>query len=137
MNKLAQICDTKTKGPTVTAVVALSLPDKIQYRFASNQRSEANLAVMELFVTDVLETLRVWTEATSLLIKLRVLRKVIAFTRKRLEGYVKAVASCSEACLQETTGLDVKVVQRLQNLRVISSHANNQDLDEPTCKSRR
>lgn len=133
MNKLAQICDTKPRGSTVTAVAVLSLPDRVQYRFASNQRSESELEQMKEFVTDVLKTLQDWTEETSRLVKARVLRKVVAFTRPRLEGYVKAVALHSEKCL-ETRGLAPSIVEKLQELHTISRSANDQELEEDTCK---
>lgn len=135
MNKLAQICDTHSKAPTVTAVVAISHPDRVEFRFASNQRSTEDLVHMKAFVTNVLETLRDWTETTSALVQLRILRKVIAFTRPRLEKYVKAVASCSETCLQ-TGGLAPDVAQKLRELHSLSGGANDQKLDEDTCESR-
>lgn len=134
MNKLAQICDNRKGGPTVTAVVALSYPDRVQYRFASNQRSEQDLEQMKKFVIDILETLREWTEEQSLLVKMRVLRKVVAFTRPRLRGYVEAVASYSVVCLK-SEDLAPGVVQKLEALQQISSAANGPDLDENACES--
>lgn len=134
MNKLAQICDTRPKGATVTAVVALSLPDRVQYRFASNQRSEDELVHMKAFVIDVLHTLRDWNEESSLLVKAKILQKVVVFTRPRLEGYIKAVANYSRECLN-TTGIDLKVTQKLHELHQISSRANDPGLTGNVCKS--
>ncbi|KAJ4397232.1 hypothetical protein N0V93_001456 [Gnomoniopsis smithogilvyi] len=129
MNKMAQICDTRPGGSTVTAVAALSYPDGVQYRFASNQRSKGDLDQMEIFVTEILQTLQDWTEETSLLVKTRVLRKVIAFTRPRLRGYVKAVATFSDECLR-AGDLVPEVAQALKMLQEISSDANGPDLEE-------
>ncbi|CAN8098844.1 unnamed protein product [Discula destructiva] len=131
MNKLAQICDIRFGGATVTAVAALKFPDRVQYRFASNQRSESDLMQMEYYVTDVLETLRDWTEETGQLVTARVLRKVIAFCRPRLEVYVKAVASNSKACL-ESKDLAPGVAQKLDVLQEISRGAHDQEQDEDT-----
>lgn len=134
MNKLAQICDTRSKGPTVTAVVALSLPDRVQYRFASNQRSEGELEQMKAYVTDILHTLRDWTEEESLLVKAKLLQKVVLFTRPRLEGYIRAVAKYSIECLG-AAGIDLKVTQKLEELYQISSRADDPGLTENACKS--
>lgn len=137
MNKLAQICDARPRGSTVTAVVALSYPDGVQYRFASNQRTQEELEHMKLYVTEVLHNLRDWTddgtEESERLVNRRVLRRVIAFTRPRLEGYVKAVATFSAQCL-ETQGLALKVRQKLLRLFETSSEANGEDLNEETCE---
>lgn len=133
MNKLAQICDTRPRGPTVTAVVALSHPDRVQYRFASNQRSEEELEQLKSFVTDILQTLQHWTEEASQLVETQVLQKVTVFTRPRLGVYVKAVAISSEECLK-TGGLSPGVNRKLHELHDISSGANQQDLDQDTCK---
>lgn len=135
MNKLAQICDARPKGPTVTAVVALSLPDRVQYRFASNQRFEDDLMHMKAFVTDILYTLRDWTQESSLLVKAKVLQKVITFTRPRLGGYIKAVANESRECL-DATDIDPKLTQKLHELHEISSRVNNPDLKGDACESR-
>lgn len=133
MNKLAQICDIRSGGSTVTAVVALSLPDRVQYRFASNQRSTDDLVHMKAFVTDVLHTLRDWTEESSSFVKANVLQKVVTFTRPRLGGYIKAVANYSRECLN-ATDIDPKIVQKLDELRQISSRTSGPDLSADACK---
>lgn len=135
MNKMTQICDVNPGGATVTAAVALQYPDRVQYRFASNQRTETELERVRLFVDDILQTLQDLTEKSSLSIKIRVLQKVIAFNRPRLQVYVKAVASQSERCLK-TAGLAPDVVEKLEALQSLSKLANDKELDEDTCKTR-
>lgn len=144
MNKLAQICDSQSGGRMVTAVVALSLPDRVQYRFASNQRSQEELDQMRMFVTEVLETLRDWTEESTLPVKARILGRVMAFTRPRLRKYINAVATFSAACL-ETQGLSPEVITKLRKLHETSSEADavekaddeadEEVLYEETCES--
>lgn len=136
LNKLAQICDTRPAGDTVTAVVALVLPGRegnVQYRFASNKRDEGELAQLKDFVVDVLDTLRDWTEEESRLVVARVLRKVIAFNRLRMEMYVRAVASKSDICLGKPDLAPI-VVDKLEELRRLAREANKPDLDEAQCK---
>lgn len=133
MNKMAQICDSRPRGETVTAAVALQYPDRVQYRFASNQRSENELQRVRLFVIDILDTLQGLTEESMKPIKAKILQKVVAFNRPRLQVYVKAVATKSEICLQ-TTGLASDVDEKLEGLQSLSMLANDAELDEDTCK---
>lgn len=136
LNKLAQICDTHPGGDTVTAVVALVQPGRkgeVQYRFASNQRDEGELAQLEAFVVDILGTLRDWTEESSKLVECRVLRKVIGFNRTRMKMYVRAVASGLDICLGKPELAPV-VVDKLKELRRLAREANKEDLDEALCK---
>lgn len=119
----------------VTAVVALSPPGHagVQYRFASNQRSQAELTQLKHFVVDILQTLRDWTEETSSLVKERALRKVIVFNRERLQLYVRAVVTRSKQCL-ETNNLAPEITAKIENLHKISSDADDRGSDENTCE---
>lgn len=133
MNKLAQICDIQRRGSTVTAACALQYPDRVQYRFASNQRSAEELKQLKYFVVDILGTLQDWTEESSVLTRMTVLRKIVAFNRPRLQGYVTHVASQSAQCL-ETPDLAPRVMEKLTELRTLSMDANEIELAEDTCK---
>lgn len=133
MNKLAQICDIKLGGTTVTAVIAIQHPDRVQFRFASNQRGEAELRRLKSFATDILDTLRDWTEESSLSSQASVLRKIVAFNRPRLQPYVNRVAVQSVKCLG-TTGLASVVVEKLEMLRDLSKKANDKEIDEVSCE---
>lgn len=133
INKLAQICDIQPGGSMVTAACALQYPDRVQYRFASNQRNEQELKRLKDFIVDILNTLQGWTEESSSPIKVTVLRKIVAFNRPRLQTYVKNVASQSSACL-ETSGLAPRVVEKLAELRTLSTAANDKELAEDTCR---
>lgn len=106
VNKLGQLCDREPCGNTVTAFVVLKFPDRIQYRFASNQQEEEKLCRAKAFMIEVLETLGgaeggELKDTTSL-----ILRKSLSFTRPRIEAYIKSLkknsALCIAACTRES-----------------------------------
>lgn len=133
VNKMAQICDIQTGGDTVTAAVVLQFPDRVQYRFASNQRTKTELEQVRGFVVDILRTLQSLTEESSKSITMSVLQQVVAFNRLRLQHYVKVVATESSRCL-EARDLAAEVVGQLKALQELSMSANNNGLDENICK---
>ncbi|KAL2128743.1 hypothetical protein VTI74DRAFT_8700 [Chaetomium olivicolor] len=97
LNKLSQICDNLPHtelAKTVSAIVALD-SGTIEYRFASNQRDNHELATVREYLTDILNILGQVTDdeandrthmADILSI---ILRKVLAFNRPRVEGYLE------------------------------------------------
>lgn len=107
VNKLAQLCDSERKGNTVTAVVVLQFPDRIQYRFASNQREIADLICTQSFLKDILKTLGTADVDDLGDLSSHILRKVISFTRPRVGAYVKSLkehtALCISACRRDDT----------------------------------
>ena len=107
VNKLGQLCDSERDGNTVTAFVVLKFPDRIQYRFASNNQEEEDLIRAKKFITSVLETL---AEADGDELEDRIshiLRESVSFIRPRARAYVKSLktqaALCIEACAREST----------------------------------
>lgn len=141
INKMAQICDSKRGGDTVTSAVALQYPEKIQYRFASNQRNRMELETVRLFVNDILLTLQRWTgespgspRSSKKTVIASLLQKIIGFNRPRLQHYVKQVAEKSETCL-EIKNLPSEVLNALRDLQELSRLANDKELSEDECKS--
>lgn len=139
LNKLAQICDNKPYGTTVTAVAVLVYPDKVQYRFASNQRNAQEQTRLKAFVEDILNDLQGWTmkkdRSQREEVRLRVLRKVVAFNRPRLQKYVKALAEHSKQCLSASvSSLTPEIVEKLKEVSKLAWDTNDKNLDEGTCK---
>jgi hypothetical protein len=107
VNKLGQLCDSERGGNTVTAFVVLQFPDRIQYRFASNQQESEDLIRAQTFTTYVLQTLGRADGDELQGMTSHILRKSLSFTKPRVEVYVKALkkqaASCISACAREDT----------------------------------
>ncbi len=107
VNKLGQLCDSERDGNTVTAFVVLHFPDRIQYRFASNNQEEDGLARAKAFITYVLQTLGGADGDELRDMTSHLLRKSLSFIRPRAGAYVKLLkkqaALCIEACTREGT----------------------------------
>lgn len=102
VNKLSQICDSRSRGKTVTAFVVLQFPDHIEYRFASNSRDRNDLIRTQSFVKRMLETLHKASDLKSSELHSEILQQALIFTRPRIEGYVKSLnintVLCIESC---------------------------------------
>jgi hypothetical protein len=107
VNKLAQLCDIERGGNTVTALTVLQYPDRIEYRFTSNQRDREGLDYTRNFITSILNALGEAKKHDFLRITSSILRKSLSFTRPRVQPYVdalkKQVTSCISVCRTENT----------------------------------
>lgn len=107
VNKLGQLCDSERGGNTVTAFVVLKCPDRIQYRFASNQRSIEDLDRARTFIINVLRALGDADKDELRDVSPHILRKVLAFNKLRVVLYLKnlekQVAPCISACKKDDT----------------------------------
>lgn len=107
VNKLAQICDSKRGGDTVTAFAILQ-PNDVQYRFASNKRSAGDLKKVQTYITDILTILgkasnedirkAIWNRQIPIFSV--ILQKIIKFNRRRLVTYIKEIANHSGSCIE-------------------------------------
>lgn len=163
VNKLAQVCDNKRGGDTVTAFAVLR-PGPIEYRFAANRREEKDLEETRRYVEDLLMTLGA---ASTLVIRdasqraalhCEVLGKIIAFNKPRISTYLRAflkhVDFCIKGCEVEGTSTgerdpaalfgftDLRAVisaialstaQDLHALRPLALHANKPGLGNSEC----
>lgn len=135
MNKLAQICDSKPKGSTVTAAVALRYNDHVQYRFASNDRNERELEKLKSFIEDILNSLSTWTVATNEKVRAIILRKIVAFNRLRLQAYVRAICTQSQECLKSPeNSVTNQTRQTLKNFQDLALQADDREADEAACE---
>ncbi|ROW04141.1 hypothetical protein VSDG_00958 [Cytospora chrysosperma] len=131
MNMLAQICDNKPKGTTVTAAVAIQYNDRVQYRFASNERSEKELEQLKNFVEDILNSLGAWTRATNDRVRASILRKIVSFNRLRLQAYVRAIYTQSQECLNSPeNSVTTQTRETLNKLQELALEADNRGVDE-------
>ena len=111
VNKLAQICDSKQGGKTVTAFAVLQ-PGSLEYRFGCNGRKASALARVTLYITDVLDTLghaslddvnQAATDPHTPLFS-QLLQKIVQFNRPRIERYVAVLADYLEICINDNSG---------------------------------
>lgn len=135
MNKLAQICDSNRGGATVTANVALMDNEGVEYRFASNRRTEAELKTMEDFIEEILSSLKTWTPANSAQVKAKVLQKIVAFNHLRLRIYVQDIYKHSQECIDSPANtIPARTIEKLKTLRGLSLKANDRNVDENACE---
>ena len=120
VNKLAQLCDSDKNGDTVTAVVVLQYPDRIQYRFASNQRKEDDLIRTQSYLENILKSLGATDVGDLTFLSSHILRKVISFTRPRISAYVKSLKENTPLCIsdcQRDNTQECRFWWRLQNFK--------------------
>ncbi|KAG8160240.1 hypothetical protein KVR01_009776 [Diaporthe batatas] len=130
VNKLCQICDNRRGGDAVTAISVLQYPDRVQYRFASNQRSEKELLKVKSYLEGILETLKGYSPSSSNLLMASVLRKIVAFNRLRLQGYIRYLYSQTQICL-DTPKLSTDLSDKVREVQDLVKIADNRELDEP------
>ncbi|POS75821.1 hypothetical protein DHEL01_v205790 [Diaporthe helianthi] len=130
VNKLCQICDNKRGGDAVTAISVVQYPDRVQYRFASNQRSESELLRVKSYLEGILETLKEgYTAASSTILMASVLRKIVVFNRLRLQGYIRHLHSQTQTCL-ETPRLSNELSDKIREVQDLAKIADNRELDD-------
>lgn len=104
VNKLAQLCDIRRGGDTVTALTILQYPDRIEYRFASNDRDTGELDDAKKFVTSLLNALGRPEQHDIQGFTSNILRTSLCFTRPRVEVYVKALKKEVACCIDTSRG---------------------------------
>jgi hypothetical protein len=104
VNKLAQLCDIKRGGETVTAFTVLEFPDHIQYRFTSNHRESEDFSLTQRFVTSILNALGRAERHELQDMTSTILRTFLPFTRPRVEAYVNLLKKQTIICISSTEG---------------------------------
>ena len=113
VNKLAQICDCRHGGNTVTAVAILQ-PGTIEYRLTSNKRSAKEYADVKRYLTeDVLNVLRSipqdGLDNADIIQQTweKILVRVLAFNCWRIRDYIKLlfenIGFCITSCTNDDT----------------------------------
>ncbi|KAK0666626.1 hypothetical protein QBC41DRAFT_325447 [Cercophora samala] len=132
VNKIAQICDTKHGGDTVTSAMILQ-PGQVEYWIASNSRNKGQMAGVKKFLSeDILKELAglkgrdLADEAKVSAVSEVLLKKVIAHCRWRLHNYVKRLVNnlgpCIESCAKGSD-TEVTMAARLRELLPIAQRA--------------
>jgi hypothetical protein len=109
VNKLAQICDSRRGGKTVTAFAVLQ-SGSVEYRFGCNDVNASRLASVRQYITGLLNMLG---QASADDIKQaladphtplfsQLLREIVQFNRPRIERYVAVLAGSLEICIDQT-----------------------------------
>ena len=114
VDKIAHICDIKHGGKDVTAAAILQSEGKIEYRLASNGRSNTKFVTVKKFLTDAILKPLADLDEKALSDDARVrefrsvmLRKVVGFNRCRIRCYIKSLVKyvdfCVYNCMKEET----------------------------------
>jgi len=110
VNKISQICDSERyHGSTVTsfAVLRHAGDGSVEYRFASNRRTDDQLKKTRTFVTQVLNTVRQSKkDASGKKSCSRVLRQILLFARHRVTAYLISLKTECEPCISQALNLE-------------------------------
>ncbi|KDN72136.1 hypothetical protein CSUB01_11274 [Colletotrichum sublineola] len=109
INKLAQICDNKRRGPTVTSLAIVRPPDKLLYVFASNQRSTEDAEEAREFVLSILSyvnrecAMPGFRGDESSPVFRHLLRNILEFNHERIRYYRQSLLESIPQCLVDCT----------------------------------
>ncbi|KAJ9156396.1 hypothetical protein NKR23_g1159 [Pleurostoma richardsiae] len=137
VNKLAQVCDNRQGGSTVTALVVLQGHGGPEFIIGSNQREEFDLADTQDFVQRLLELVAknpLQLKRKPLL--KRVLWSILLFNIPRVEAYLdyllrylgECIADCARQRLQDTEILETE----LHNIKAKASFSRDIVTSEQT-----
>ncbi|KAK3489903.1 hypothetical protein B0T13DRAFT_81054 [Neurospora crassa] len=121
VNKLGQICDSELRGKSVTAFAVLQ-PGGIQYRFASNQRTNEELQDVKKYITNILGTLGSTPDDQLNGVFGAVLERVISFNRPAIQQQIKnltkqeGINHCVKVCEEEDTFESREAVHGINSL---------------------
>lgn len=108
VNKLAQICDERRGGETVTAFAVLQ-PGNVQYCFGCNDRNATALERVRSYIADLLsligaanpDDVKKATRDSSTPLFSQVLQKIVRFNRPRIQRYLSTLAKSVESSLDQ------------------------------------
>ncbi|KAF6814674.1 hypothetical protein CSOJ01_03897 [Colletotrichum sojae] len=108
VNKLAQVCDSRRGGDTVTSLAILRHPDRLQYVFASNQRNAKDIEKTSEFVYSLLyyvgsrgpQPESPGGDESSTIFR-HLLRNILNFNSKRIRCYAKGLAKHLGNCIAD------------------------------------
>ncbi|KAK4204537.1 hypothetical protein QBC40DRAFT_303419 [Triangularia verruculosa] len=129
VNKVAQICDTKHGGDTVTSAMIVQ-PGQVEYWIASNSRNKTQMAAVKKFLSDdilaALKSMRakdLEDETKTREFSSTLMKKIVAHCRWRFYKYVKGlvvnVGACIDSCARDN-GLEASMSTRLGKLLPIA-----------------
>ncbi|KZL85528.1 hypothetical protein CI238_04623 [Colletotrichum incanum] len=107
INKLAQTCDNKRHGPTVTSLAIVRPPDKLLYAFASNQRSHEDNEEARGFVFSILHYVNqvcaepCFRDDECSTVFRHVLRNILNFNHERIQHYRQSLLERLDQCLRD------------------------------------
>ncbi|KAK3356716.1 hypothetical protein B0T25DRAFT_537253 [Lasiosphaeria hispida] len=127
LNKLAQMCDYRPKGGTITACAAIQQESKVLYIFASNDRGKPELKRVRNDVLSVLGILRSNIidpqKQQDDVLNTVLLEKILSLNNVRVRGYLnsldKNIQLCIAACERENPSSQIDVQGTLYQLQVM------------------
>ena len=103
VSRLGQLCDSRPGGSTVTAFAILQHPDKVEYIFASNRRTQVELETTTGYICAVLKSLRDSSNYEDDEQRERylssLLRNVLIFSRERIRCYLNGLTNALRTCI--------------------------------------
>ena len=100
LGKLAQICDSKRGGETITAVVCLKGRDGPEYILGSNARQGSDSSNCVSYLTDLLNYVIMNPDALQdKALRKQVLWRILEFNIGRVGLYLKALFETLERCI--------------------------------------
>ena len=101
LNKIAQVCDSRPRGSTVTAFAVFRGPGgRAVYLFGSNCRTRTELIDTRRFIKSLLEFVGVNPKGLrhSALVR-QALRDILSFNTQRVGTYLKAITKYLDICI--------------------------------------
>ncbi|EGO55991.1 hypothetical protein NEUTE1DRAFT_86761 [Neurospora tetrasperma FGSC 2508] len=139
VNKLGQICDSELRGKTVTAFAVLQ-PGGIQYRFASNQRTNEELQDVKKYITNILGILGSTPDDQLNGVFGAALERVISFNRPAIQQQIKNLTKqegmnhCVKVCQEEDTSEGRKAALDINTLRRFAWLSEREERGGPSLK---
>lgn len=102
VNKLAQVCDNRRRGKTITSFVVLQGDIGPVYVFGSNRRKDQELVETQAFVSSLLKLVgQNPTELGPKPLEKQVLWRILFFNLSRIEEYLDGVNKYLEKCMED------------------------------------
>lgn len=133
VNILAQFCDVKLGGDSVTAFAVLDRQDRLEYRFACNRMNKNRLTRMQNSVTDLLQTLRNTPPGGPGDVDLVLLEKVLVHCRTRIHSYLGYFKAACRDCVRTNPG-DSRLVDQLNQFTKAASKADFKNMPDEECE---
>ncbi|KAK1655059.1 hypothetical protein BDP81DRAFT_308554 [Colletotrichum phormii] len=119
VDKLAQVCDNRRGGETVSSFTVLNGPDGPEYLFASNHRDADELSETQEFAESLLTL--VGKNPTGLKQKAlakQVLWKILLFNLPRLNIYLNTLGTSIDACIDDCNRREAPEILMSELLRL-------------------
>jgi hypothetical protein len=135
LNKLAQVCDIKRGGTTVTSCVVEMLPSVCRFVFASNKRTDTEVCSAKAFVELLLTTIKSSASSAGKFWSDDMAKQVFDFNKARISMYINHLDFFSEECLKRSelggsSTCELSCHNRIRRTDIYVSTGRKDNLDE-------